>query len=95
MRLEELDVIPYSLPFREPYVTARGELHERRLILVRLRGEGFEGLGETTALSLRGGIGIDAIAAEIRERQRPFEAAYTFRPEGTMNGLCLRRGAKA
>ena len=32
MQLEELEVIPYSLPFREPYVTARGELTERRLI---------------------------------------------------------------
>ena len=26
MQLEELEVIPYSLPFRDPYVTARGEL---------------------------------------------------------------------
>ena len=43
MRLEEIEVIPYSLPFREPYVTARGELHERKLILVRIRGEGLEG----------------------------------------------------
>ena len=68
MRLEEIEVIPYSLPFREPYITARGELHERELILVRIRGEGFEGWGETAALSLRGGVGIDRIAAEIRDR---------------------------
>jgi L-alanine-DL-glutamate epimerase-like enolase superfamily enzyme len=71
VRLEELDVLPYSLPFREPYVTARGELRERRLILVRIRGEGVEGLGETTALSLRGGPGIEQIAAEIRDRCWP------------------------
>src|SRR3954447_14271416 len=71
MQLEELEVIPYSLPFREPYVTARGELTERRLILVRIRGEGMEGLGETAALSLRGGADIARIAAEIRERCWP------------------------
>jgi o-succinylbenzoate synthase len=68
VRLEEIEVIPYSLPFREPYITARGELHDRKLILVRLRGEGLEGWGETAALSLRGGIGIEQIAAEIRDR---------------------------
>ena len=56
MRLEELEVIPYSLPFREPYVTASGELRERKLILARIRGEGLEGVGETAPLSLRGGI---------------------------------------
>ena len=71
MRLEEIDVIPYALPFREPYVTARGELRERKLILVRIRGEGLEGLGETASLSLRGGPGIDEIVAEIRERCWP------------------------
>jgi L-alanine-DL-glutamate epimerase-like enolase superfamily enzyme len=69
--LEEIDVVPYSLPFREPYVTARGEIHERNLILLRIRSEGIEGLGETAALSLRGGIGIDAIVAEIRQRCWP------------------------
>src|SRR3954471_7144237 len=71
MQLEELEVVPYSLPFREPYVTARGELSERELLLVRIRGEGLEGLGETAALSLRGGMGIDRIAGEIRERCWP------------------------
>jgi L-Ala-D/L-Glu epimerase len=71
MRLEELEVVPYSLPFREPYVTSRGELRERKLILVRIRGEGLEGLGETAALSLRGGVSIDAIVSEIRERCWP------------------------
>jgi L-alanine-DL-glutamate epimerase-like enolase superfamily enzyme len=71
MRLEEIEVIPYSLPFRDPYVTSRGELNERQLILVRIKGEGLEGLGETTALTLRGGIGIEEIATEIRDRCWP------------------------
>ena len=71
MQLEELEVIPYSLPFREPYVTARGELRERRLILIRIRAEGLEGFGETASLSLRGGADVMAIAAEIRDRCWP------------------------
>jgi L-alanine-DL-glutamate epimerase-like enolase superfamily enzyme len=71
MRLEDLEVIPYSLPFREPYVTARGEIRERKLILIRIRAEGLEGLGETAALSLRGGPGIESIGAEIRDRCWP------------------------
>ena len=71
MRLEEIEVIPYSLPFREPYITARGELRERELILVRIRCESLVGWGETAALSLRGGIDIDRIAAEIRDRCWP------------------------
>jgi L-alanine-DL-glutamate epimerase-like enolase superfamily enzyme len=71
VRLEEIEVIRYSLPFREPYITARGEIHERNLILVRIRGEGLEGWGETAALSLRGGVGIDQIATEIQERCWP------------------------
>jgi L-alanine-DL-glutamate epimerase-like enolase superfamily enzyme len=49
MLLEALEVIPYSLPFREPYVTARGEIGERDLILIRISAEGLEGLGETAA----------------------------------------------
>jgi L-Ala-D/L-Glu epimerase / N-acetyl-D-glutamate racemase len=67
VRLEELDVVPYALPFHDPYVTARGELRERQLVLVRIRGEGLEGLGETAALSLRGGAGVKEIAAEIHD----------------------------
>lgn len=97
MRLEEIEVIPYSLPFREPYITARGELHERRLILVRIRGEGVEGWGETAALSLRGGIGIDEIAAEIRDRCWPglLEGEVEARRIWSAIARCRNRGASA
>jgi L-alanine-DL-glutamate epimerase-like enolase superfamily enzyme len=71
MRLEELEVIPYSLPFREPYVTSRGTLNERQLILVRLRADGVEGLGETAALSLRGGPDLRTIVRQLQELCRP------------------------
>jgi L-alanine-DL-glutamate epimerase-like enolase superfamily enzyme len=97
VRLEEIEVIPYSLPFREPYVTARGELRERKLILVRIRGEGLEGVGETAALSLRGGPGIDVIAAEIRERCWPGLLDGIVDPKRIWSAIarCRNRGASA
>src|SRR3954447_7213246 len=97
MQLEELEVIPYSLPFREPYVTARGELTERKLILVRIRGEGLEGLGETAALSLRGGADIDRIAAEIRGRCWPALLDGGIEPKRIWSAIarCRNRGAAA
>jgi L-alanine-DL-glutamate epimerase-like enolase superfamily enzyme len=95
VRLEEIEVIPYSLPFREPYITARGELNERKLILVRIRGEGLEGLGETASLSLRGGPGIDVIAGEIRERCWPGLLDGEVEPNRIWSSIarCRNRGA--
>ena len=95
MRLEEIEVIPYSLPFREPYITARGELRERELILVRIRGEGLVGWGETAALSLRGGIDIDRIAAEIRDRCWPGLLDGEVEPKRIWSAIarCRNRGA--
>jgi L-alanine-DL-glutamate epimerase-like enolase superfamily enzyme len=97
MRLEELEVVPYSLPFRDPYVTARGELNERELILVRIRGEGLEGLGETASLALRGGAGIDRIAAEIRGRCWPALLDGGVDPERIWSAIarCRNRDASA
>src|SRR4051812_29437105 len=97
MRLEEIEVVPYSLPFREPYVTARGQLSEREMILVRIRGEGLEGLGETTALTLRGGASINRIAAEIRERCWPALLDGGLDPSRIWSSIarCRNRGASA
>ena len=67
MRVVGAEVIPYSLPFREPYISARGTLESREMILLRLRSaEGAEGLGEAVPLSLRGGAVLEAVAAELR-----------------------------
>jgi o-succinylbenzoate synthase len=69
MRIASLDAIPYALRFKKPYVTARGQLDRRELVLVRLRtDEGVEGLGEAVPLSLRGGAGLASIERKIRER---------------------------
>jgi L-Ala-D/L-Glu epimerase len=96
MRLEELEVIRYSLPFREPYVTSRGELRERQLVLVRIRAEGVEGLGETAALSLRGGPDTAQIAREIEEFCWP-PLLEEFDPGRIWSAIarCRSRGASA
>ena len=66
MRLASVEVIPYALPFREPYVTARGTLTRREMVLLRLRSEeGLVGLGEAVPLSLRGGTGLADVVEEL------------------------------
>ena len=66
MRLRSVEVIPYALPFKEPYVTARGTLDQREMVLLRLRtDEGLEGLGEAVPLSLRGGVSVETVVLEL------------------------------
>lgn len=66
MRLSSVEVIPYALPFKEPYVTARGVLQRREMVLLRVRDEdGVVGLGEAVPLSLRGGVGLTEVVREL------------------------------
>jgi L-alanine-DL-glutamate epimerase-like enolase superfamily enzyme len=66
MRLSSVEVIPYALPFREPYVTARGTLRRREMVLLRVRDEdGVVGLGEAVPLSLRGGVTLAEVVREL------------------------------
>jgi o-succinylbenzoate synthase len=66
MRIARIEVIPYALPFREPYVTARGRLEQREMVLLRMRSdEGLEGLGEAVPLSLRGGRDHATVVGEL------------------------------
>lgn len=66
MRLNSVEVIPYTLPFKQPYVTARGTLRQREMVLLRLRDEdGVVGLGEAVPLSLRGGATLEQVAREL------------------------------
>jgi o-succinylbenzoate synthase len=67
MRIASVEVIPYALPFREPYVTAAGRLTRREMVLLRLRDEnGLLGLGEAVPLSLRGGTALAEVTDELR-----------------------------
>ncbi|HKZ13297.1 MAG TPA: mandelate racemase/muconate lactonizing enzyme family protein [Solirubrobacterales bacterium] len=62
----KVEVIPYALPFKEPYVTARGTLTRREMVLLRIRDEdGVEGLGEAVPLSLRGGVTLEDVVEEL------------------------------
>jgi o-succinylbenzoate synthase len=66
MRIVAAEVIPYALPFREPYVTAAGTLAQREMALLRLRdADGLVGLGEAVPLSLRRGIGLERVVEEL------------------------------
>src|SRR3954453_5168702 len=67
MAIASVEVIPYSLPFKQPYETARGRLERREMVLLRLRGDdGSAGLGEAVPLSLRGGAALGEVEAELR-----------------------------
>jgi o-succinylbenzoate synthase len=67
VRIASVEVIPYALPFREPYVTAAGRLERREMVLLRLRTEdGLVGLGEAVPLSLRGGAALSRVVDELR-----------------------------
>jgi o-succinylbenzoate synthase len=71
MRIEHVELTPYALPLREPYVTARGRLDRREMVLVRLRTDtDLEGLGEAVPLSLRGGHDIAQIERRLRRAAR-------------------------
>jgi L-alanine-DL-glutamate epimerase-like enolase superfamily enzyme len=66
VQLASVEVIPYALPFKEPYVTARGVLERREMVLLRVRdADGVVGLGEAVPLSLRGGVGLTEVVAEL------------------------------
>lgn len=66
MKIASVEVVPYALPFREPYVTARGRLDRREMVLLRLRDdEGRVGLGEAVPLSLRRGTAIEQVVREL------------------------------
>jgi o-succinylbenzoate synthase len=67
MRLAEAEVIPYELPFKDPYVSAQGELQARQMVLLRVRSEdGASGLGEAVPLSLRGDASLVTVVEELR-----------------------------
>jgi L-alanine-DL-glutamate epimerase-like enolase superfamily enzyme len=66
VRIASVEVIPYALPFREFYVTSRGSLAQREMVLLRLRSDdGLMGLGEAVPMSLRGGVNLARVVGEL------------------------------
>ena len=111
MRIASLEVVPYALPFREPYVTARGALTRREMVLLRLRdADGLVGLGEAVPLSLRGGTPLAQIVEELeglaaldeldeanaeRRGERPVGARPLRRADGAARPAGTTRGGRA
>jgi len=79
MKIASVEVVPYALPFKEPYATATGTLTQREMVLLRLRDEdGLVGLGEAVPLSLRGGAPLPQVVEELKalgEREALDEAS--------------------
>jgi o-succinylbenzoate synthase len=89
LRLASVEVIPYALPFKEPYVTARGTLTQREMVLLRLRtDEGIEALGEAVPLSLRGGATLEQVVRELREVDRS-EALHELVRRGSFEVMSI------
>jgi L-Ala-D/L-Glu epimerase len=85
----KFDVVPYALPFKEPYVTARGTLTRREMVLLRIRDEdGVEGLGEAVPLSLRGGVTLEQVVRELEAVGDELMAADR-ETESALRGLSL------
>jgi L-Ala-D/L-Glu epimerase len=79
--VESAEVIPYRLSFGEPYVTARGALEQRETVLLRVRSEGLEGLGEAVPLALRGGASLAEVEGELRRwAEEPKTPVNRFSP---------------
>jgi L-alanine-DL-glutamate epimerase-like enolase superfamily enzyme len=96
MRPASLELVPYSLRFRDLYVTARGQLSERQSLLARIRDDdGAEGIGEATPLSLRGGPGVQQVAREVEDICWPLiegrEVELSSLPR--LFAVCRSRGA--
>jgi L-alanine-DL-glutamate epimerase-like enolase superfamily enzyme len=67
------EVVPYALPFREAYVSARGTLRRREMVLLRVHTRsGIVGLGEAVPLSLRSGRSLGYVIDELRRLAREF-----------------------
>ncbi len=71
MKITAVETVPYALPFRSDYVTSRGALQRREIVLVRLRtDEGVEGLGEAVPMTLRGGENLARVERALRRSTR-------------------------
>ena len=60
------EAIPYALPFKDPYVTSRGELKQREMVLLRVQADGVVGLGEAVPLTMRKDHSLAGVADELR-----------------------------
>lgn len=66
MKIDAVEVIPYWLPFRADYITARGRLERREMVLLRIVDrDGREGWGEAVPMALRGGADLARVVGDL------------------------------
>ena len=76
MRIERAELVPYALPLEQPYITARGTLERREMVLLRLHTDGgLVGLGEAVPLSLRGGDDLTRVVRRLHRAARRLSPA--------------------
>jgi L-Ala-D/L-Glu epimerase len=91
MRIEGLEATPISLPFRQRYRTAAGQLDGRSMVIVRIRSASDHfGLGEAVPLTLRGGPGLERILAELERVCAPALAGADLSPVLSANRNAVR-----
>lgn len=60
-----------SIPFREPFTTASGQVSARDLVVLRVEEDGFLGYGEAAPFEPYDGIAIRDVARVLQERLTP------------------------
>ncbi len=88
--IESIEVIPFSLRFRRPYVTATGNLDRRQSVLLRLRDEdGLTALGEGVPMTLRGGDGPSQVVDQLAAWAEDLQLVPTAPPARTAIAIAL------
>jgi o-succinylbenzoate synthase len=76
VKVTEVELTAFALPFERPYVTSRGRLERREMYLLRLKTDaGIEGLGEAVPLSLRGGPDLRSVFRGLLKGTRRLKRA--------------------
>jgi L-Ala-D/L-Glu epimerase len=89
-----LEVVAYALPFENPYVTARGVLEHRELVLLRVHTDiGLTGSGEAVPLSLRGGESLDQVVGELTRLRDAFADASEQERRDLLRGAFVELSA--
>lgn len=60
-----------SIPFKEPYTTAAGQVKARDLLVLRVEEDGVVGYGEAAPFEPYDGVSVAAVARVLQERMTP------------------------
>ena len=66
MRITTAETFPVALPFREPYITSKGTIDHRVMVIFRVEDEqGIFGHGDAVPMTLRDGPGLDRVLLDL------------------------------